>query len=220
MRKFVLALALLSTLGASAQSKLGLKFSPIISSSRITLVDSVYDVEQSASKVAFSLGLIYDHQISETYFISTGLIYLPKSLGYNLIREDGAALTSSADGKRNPTESYKVQYLQIPTTLKLFTNEILPDGKIFFQVGTALEFLVNSLPRDEDYDQITEFKKMDFSVILGTGFEYRAGINTTIFAEVSYQRGLVNQIKALQNTYQEELFIRSNLVSIDLGIKF
>ncbi len=220
MRKIIVVFATLFVFGAQAQSKLGLKFSPTISTSRITLVDTTYDVNASASKGSVSIGLIYDHQLTDTYFLSTGLIYVPKSMGYAVVREDGANLSTINDGNRNASEGYKLQYLQVPTTLKLFTNEILPDGKIFFQVGTALEFLVNSEPRNEDFDQVEEFRKFDFSVILGTGFEYRAGINTTLFAEVSYQRGLVNQIKALQNEYQEELFIRSNVVSIDLGIKF
>lgn len=222
MRKIVVVLATLFTIGAQAQSKLGLKFAPTISNSRVSLVDSVYDVSSGANRVSMSIGLVYDHQLTETYFLSTGLIYLPKSLSYSVVREDGAALSTDVnkDGNKNAAESYKVQYLQIPTTLKLFTNELLPDGKIFFQVGTAFEFLVNSEPRDENYDQVTEFNKFDFSVILGSGFEYRAGINTTLFAEISYQRGLINQIKTLQGGYQEELFIRSNIVSIDLGIKF
>jgi hypothetical protein len=164
--------------------------------------------------------LIYDHQITETYFLSTGLIFLPKKTSFTVSSED---TNGSLPSGINPREAYKLQYLQIPVTLKLFTNEVMPDGRVFFQVGTALELLVNNEPIKEDYDMVKDFRNVDFSVILGGGFEYRAGINTTLFVEVSYQRGLVNQIRTLPkvgNFPQEELFIRSNIVSIDFGIKF
>lgn len=218
MRKFILifTLVFLSFL-TNAQSKLGLKFAPVISSSRVSLVDSLYDLNSNGSNTTFSVGLIYDHEITETYFFSTGLIFLPKKTTFSVTAEEaGTALPSGV----NPRETYKLQYLQVPVTLKLFTNEVMPDGRVFFQVGTALEFLVNNEPLKEDYDLVKDFRSLDFSVILGGGFEYRAGINTTLFAEVSYQRGLVNQIKALRENFQEELFIRSNIVAIDLGIKF
>ncbi|MFY0600910.1 MAG: PorT family protein [Cyclobacteriaceae bacterium] len=218
MRKFIIIVALISvSLLSNAQSKLGLKFSPIISSNRVALVDSLYDVKSSGSNGTFSVGLIYDHEITETYFLSTGLIFLPKKTSFSVSSEEASTPLPSG---LNPRETYRLQYLQVPITLKLFTNEVMPDGRVFFQVGTALEVLVNNEPMKEDYDLVKDFKNTDFSVILGSGFEYRAGINTTLFAEVSYQRGLVNQIKALRENFQEELFIRSNIVAIDLGIKF
>lgn len=221
MRKLFLLFALtLSTYLTNAQSKLGLKFSPIISSNRVSLVDSLYDVNSNGSNGTFSVGLIYDHELTETYFLSTGLIFVPKKTSFSVSAEESRTPLPSGV---NPRETYKLQYLQVPITLKLFTNEVIPDGRVFFQVGTALELLVNNEPVKEEYDLIKDFRNFDFSVIIGSGFEYRAGINTTLFAEVSYQRGLINQIKALPKVNdfpQEELFIRSNIVSIDFGIKF
>ncbi|WP_258102901.1 porin family protein [Marinoscillum sp. MHG1-6] len=219
MRKNVLLLLFLISASflSQAQSKLGLKFSPVISSSRITLTDSTYDVNANGTRGTFSIGLIYDHQIAETYFFSTGLIFMPKRTHLQVRGENNP--TSIPVGV-NPNETYKLQYLQFPVTLKLYTNEIVPDGKIFFQVGSALEFLVNSEPSREDYDLVEDFTVFDFAVLLGTGYEYRVGVNTTLFFEVSYQRGLINQIKALRYDFQEELLIKSNIVALDFGIKF
>ena len=218
MRKFILIISILFVSYLSnAQSKLGLKFSPVISSNRVALVDSTYDVTSDGSNGTFSVGLIYDHEITETYFFSTGLIFVPKKTSFLVSGEED---TTSLPAGQSPRESYKLQYLQVPISLKLFTNEVMPDGRVFFQVGTALEFLVNNEPEKEDYTLVKDFRTVDFSVLLGGGFEYRAGINTTLFAEVSYQRGLINQVKALRENFQEELFIRSNVVMIDLGIKF
>lgn len=217
MRKFIFISTLFVAFIGSAQSKLGLKFSPVFSSSRITLIDSLYDVNSGATKVKFSLGLIYDHELTETYYFSTGLILVPKTVGFNVRPERANNPNAPVD---NPHEEYKLVYMQLPVTLKLYTNEVLPDGRIFFQVGLAAELKLNDLPANEDYTLITKFRGVDSTVLFGSGFEYRAGINTTLFAEVCYQRGLSNVVKSLQTDFQEELFIRSTIVSIDLGIKF
>lgn len=220
MRKITLLviLPLMVSLGATAQSKLGLKFSPAISTNRISLVDSLYDVEPESSAFKFSMGLIYDHELTETYYLSTGLIFVPKRVAFNAgVEQEYAGDTTYAG---NAMESYRLNYLQIPISLKLFTNEVQPDTRVFFQVGLAPEIKVFSEPEEEDYDLIAEFKTFDSTILFGGGVEYRAGINTTLFGSVTYQRGLSNVIKKETIGFQEELFIRNTIVSFDLGIKF
>ena len=218
MKKNVVFIALFClALTSYGQSKLGLKFSPSISSNRVSLVDSLYDVESENSGFKFSLGLIYDHEITETYFLSTGLIFVPRQVSFQVTEE---ADQPSANYTKEPMEEYRLNYLQIPVTLKLYTNEVQPDARVFFQVGMAPEFKVFSEPVEEEYDLIEEFKAVDATIIFGGGVEYRAGINTTLFGGVTYQRGLGNVIKTETWGFQEELFIRNSLLSFDLGIKF
>lgn len=218
MRKILFLLTLtLATFAVEAQSKLGLKFSPAISSNRISLVDSLNDVEATGSSFKFSLGLIYDHELTETYFLSTGLIFVPKQVAFEVTEEQDQP---SAQSPEEPMQEYRLNYLQVPVSLKLFTNEVQPDTRIFFQVGLAPEIKVFSEPMEEEYDLIEEFKSVDATILFGGGVEYRAGINTTLFASITYQRGLGNVIKKENWGFQEELYIRSTLVSLDLGIKF
>lgn len=219
MRKiFFLVLLISATFYTYSQSKLGLKFSPSISTNRISLIDSLYDVEASGSNFKFSLGLIYDHEITETYYFSTGLIFVPKYVGFEAFVEPEMAGDTTYSG--NPMEEYRLNYLQIPLSLKLFTNEVQPDMRIYFQVGLAGEFRVFSEPIDEDYNLIEEFKGMDMTILGGAGVEYRAGINTTLFGGITYQRGLGNVVKNLTTEFQEDLFIRNTVVSLDIGLKF
>ncbi|RED98957.1 porin family protein [Marinoscillum furvescens] len=218
MRKILFLLALiLVSFTSQAQSKLGLKFSPAISSNRISLVDSLNDVEPTGSSFKFSLGLIYDHELTETYFLSTGLIFVPKQVAFEVTEESDQPSAQSPD---EPVQEYRLNYLQVPVSLKLFTNEVQPDTRIFFQVGLAPEIKVFSEPMEEEYDMVEEFKSVDATILFGGGVEYRAGINTTLFASITYQRGLGNVIKKESWGFQEELYIRSTLVSLDLGIKF
>lgn len=219
MRKIwlIVVFTLFGTFSVIAQSKLGLRFSPAISSTRTSLVDSLYDVEAEGTAFKFSMGLIYDHELTETYFISTGIIFVPKQIAFTVIEEVNQP---TANAPSEPSQEYRLNYLQIPVSLKLFTNEIQPDMRIFFNVGMAPEILVFSEPVEEEYDLIEEFKGFDTSIIFGTGVEYRAGLNTTLFGSITYQRALMNTLSKVNFDFQQELFLRSTIVSFDLGIKF
>ena len=132
--------------------------------------------------------------------------------GNNLVEE------GSGTAPANPFESYDLNYLQVPLSLKLFTNEIAPDISLFFQIGLALEFKIFEQELNEDYEFISKFKFFDTAAIIGTGIEYRLGINTLFFAGISLQKGLINIINQTNPDYP--LVIRNQIVSIDLGMKF
>lgn len=219
MRKFylIVVLAFLTTFPLFSQSKLGLKFSPAIASNRVSLVDSMYNVTSSTSSLKFSLGLIYDHQLAETYYFSTGLIFVPKQVAFTVTEAPGQP---DADAPDQPTQEYRLNYLQIPLSLKLYTNEIQPDTRVFFQVGLAPEIKVFDEPKEESYDLVAKFKPFDTSILFGAGAEYRAGVNTALFASITYQRGLINTLSAVNFGFQNPLYLRSTVVSLDLGIKF
>lgn len=219
MRKICLFVAIISLMsfGASAQSKLGLKFSPSISSTRVSLIDDQYDVTSGKPAFKFGIGLIYDHEITKTYFFSTGLILVPKQIGFEVAAEPDQPF---AVAPAEPNQSYQLNYLQIPLSLKLFTNEVQPDTKIFFQVGLAPEFKISDDPTKEEYKIVQTFGGTDISVMFGAGAEYRAGVNTSLFGALTLQRGLSNALKVETFGFQDKLYLRSSLINLDLGIKF
>lgn len=204
MKKFLFSLLILLSIGSMAQVKLGLKLAPVISSNRAK--NDAQTIENDGSKMKFSIGLVADKTLSDTYYLSTGLIYLPKRASFR-----------NADG--TVEEEYKLQYLQIPATLKLFTNELAPDMKAYLQVGSALEIKVFDEPEDPTFVNVEKFTPIDVPVILGAGIEYRAGINTTIFGGFSYQRGLINTVNEASAAF-EDLQLRNTIFSIDFGVKF
>lgn len=205
MKKFLFSLLILLSIGATAQVKLGLKLAPVITSNRAR--NNAQTVENDGSKMKFSVGLIADKALSEDrYYLSTGLIYLPKRASFR-----------NADG--TVEEEYKLQYMQIPATLKMFTNEFSPDFKAYLQVGTALEIKVFDEAEDPSFVNVEKFTPIDVPVIIGAGIEYRAGINTTLFGGFSYQRGLLNTVNEASAAF-EDLQLRNTIFSIDLGVKF
>ena len=214
MRKSLLFLSfiLVGALACFSQTKLGLKFSPLFSSHKISLKSDQLDVFQGKTATRMSIGLIVDHPFTDTYFLSSGLIFLPKRVSINLEEEDGGTAPT------NPFESYDLNYLQVPLSLKLFTNEIAPDMSLFFQVGLTLEFKIFEQALNEDYEFISNFSFFDTAAIIGSGIEYRLGVNTIFFAGATLQKGLINVINQTDPDYP--LFIRNQVVSIDVGMKF
>lgn len=214
MRKLLLfaSFILIGALACFSQTKLGLKFSPLFSSHKISLKSDLLEVSQGKIATRMSIGLIVDHPLTDTYFLSSGLIYLPKRVSINLVEE------GSGTAPKNPFESYDLNYLQVPLSLKLFTNEIAPDISLFFQVGLTLEFKIYEQELNEDYEFISKFSFFDTAAIIGTGIEYRLGINTLFFAGTSLQKGLINIINQTNPDYP--LVIRNQIVSIDIGMKF
>ena len=118
MRKlFILStlLVFISFQGIAQDSnfKLGIRIAPVIHSSRVLLDDPDVLISNDGSNMKLSFGLVVDLQLTDSYILSTGLIYIPKEVKIRI---------TPAAGNTNPfnsTESYKLQYLQIPLTLKL-----------------------------------------------------------------------------------------------------
>ncbi len=220
MRKFFLLVISVSLVSlAHGQLQLGLKFSPQMSIGRTLLTDNLRDFEPDDPGFKFGLGLVVDYGFAENYFFSTGINFMPKRVAFLLSNEDGRPLPSGV----NAFEDYNVQYLQLPLTLKLFTNEIQPDMKIFFQVGAAPEVKIYDQPVEESYDLVNQFQFVDAAAILGVGLEIKVGLNTALFGGFTYQRGLVNQIRTVNDSginFQEDPAYRNTIVSLDLGIKF
>lgn len=206
-------LIFVGSLSASAQVKLGLKFSPSINNSRTFLPSDTIDVDPVNGLFKFSLGLIADMELTDTYYLSSGLLVVPKRVGIDIKPENGSTFAPR-------TEYFDLQYVQIPATLKLYTNEILPDGSLYFQVGGAADIKVFEQPVEEEYDFISEFSTVDLTVVFGGGFEYQAGLNTALFGGVTYNRGLTNVVKSTQSALDNEFAIRTSVLMFDLGIKF
>ncbi|MEO1256498.1 MAG: porin family protein, partial [Bacteroidota bacterium] len=212
-RIILLTFILVNILSVSAfgQARLSLKFSPLVTSNRVTFSSDTLSISNDGLNPRFSLGLIVDKPITDTYSFSTGLVYLPKGVSISTNGSNG--------GSFRVDEEYRLQYLQIPLTFKLFTNEVHPGLKIYFQVGGGLEVLLHDEPRNDDFEVVEDFSFFDASVILGGGVEYKLGSSTILYGGISYQRGLINIINETISL-ENDLEIRNTVVSLDLGIKF
>lgn len=205
MRKlFLLFFAVLTLQTAYAQSNIGIKFSPTLSTNRIDAGPGS-SVDPNGVGGRFIFGPIFDLFITDNYYFSTGLLFAPKRVGV------------SGPGEQ---QAYNLQYLQLPANLKLFTNELALDTRVYFQLGGSLEVLISSNPQDTYANPIIDRTRFfDFSIQLGTGVEYRLGYNTILFGGFMYNRGLVNVVSQSRADLAG-LRVRNDLIGLDLGIKF
>ncbi|MGV3502659.1 MAG: porin family protein [Adhaeribacter sp.] len=219
MKKLLLAVCFLFMSSAAfAQWEIGIKLSPSIATNRVTSPAGL-NFESLNAKTHFGGGVIADYFFGENYAFSTGLIYNAKGAGvsYRDITVDPAV---------NRSDEFAIQYLEIPLTIKLLTNDIATDTRLYFQAGGSLDprisAKVNGDKLDAADDKYTKrFNLLDISALFGVGAEMQMGESTKIFGGFSYHRGLIDI-----DDYYEEKFdnknieIKSNYVSLDLGLKF
>jgi len=207
MKKHLLFLFFLSIFFFSqAQVEIGLKFSPALSTNRVFNESDTLNFNDDGSEFRFIFGIVVDLPITDNYYFSTGLSHVPKRV----------AVQESVFGV---TEEYKLQYLQIPASLKLFTNEIAIDTKLFFQVGMTIEIKINDEKENKNNVIIEKFSAFDTSVILAGGVERNLGTNTILMLSFSYNRGLINSVSE-NFAIDDDLQVKNDIFSIDLGIKF
>jgi len=210
MKKLLFStLFLLSVCIAEAQVRFGFKAAPNISFNRIEADAENTDFRTDGVGLRFQLGPIFDFEFKQNHYFSTGIIFTSKRSAF-------AADSTSNAGTITYRENYNPQYLQVPITLKLFTEEIGLDKKIYFQFGGTVDFMTNSEGEDENI--VKSFKFLDLNSLLAIGLEYGIGINTKLFGGILYQRGLLNSIN--DNIYNDEFKLRNDFVGLELGVIF
>lgn len=207
---------------ASAQVEIGLKVSPSITYLRVDAPDS-YNFRNDKSKLSIGGGLVVDYFFGQNYIFSTGLLFTGKG-GTITYQDDAAsALVSQKVG---------LQYLEIPLTIKLLTNDIAPDTKMYFQVGGSANmglatkingsrFFRDPGNNNAETRAYRHFIFPDVALVGGTGVEYQVGQNTKIMAGISYHRGLVNIDRYFEKTRGfRDIALKNNEFALDLGLKF
>ena len=235
MKKVFLALlALVATAEtASAQVEIGLKISPSITSLRADSPTSAAigdNFASTGSKLSFGGGLVVDYFFGENYAFSTGLLLTGKggTISYNETKNS----TGGGNGL-NFTNSLKIstQYLELPVSVKLFTNEVAPATRVYFQVGGSLNVPIGTRINGEkfytDPSNNTSVKAGDYvkfidaDALAGVGAEYELGSSTKLFAGISYHRGLVDIDNYFEKTRGfKDVTIKNSGFALDLGIKF
>lgn len=201
-----------------AQVEIGLQLSPTISGNRFVAEDR-YNFEKENNKLRLGVGVVVDYFFAQNYAFSTGLMY----------RSKGSEISyTDSDNNGNPfteKDDLSIQYIQLPLTLKLFTNEVAPGTILYFQVGGALNTKVAAQVDNKKVINgdkvIKRFNIFETDAILGGGVEFELGQSTKIFGGLTYHRGLTN----IDDHYKKKLgdkniSVKNNGVSVDFGLKF
>ncbi|WP_161889057.1 porin family protein [Pontibacter russatus] len=218
----LLMLFLVAGFSAMAQVEIGLMVSPTITGNRFIAEDR-YNFEKENSSLRLGVGVVADYFFAQNYAFSTGLVYRSKGseISYNYTREDAGGATVTTRGK----DDISLQYIELPVTLKLFTNEVAPGTIAYFQVGGSLNTKVAAQVNNKkviDGDKVGKrFNIFEADALLGGGVEFQMGQSTKLFGGITYHRGLTD----IDDYYEKQLgdkniALKNNGVSVDVGVKF
>lgn len=163
--------------------------------------------EKEGSKMGFSYGLSTEFFLGKNYLVSTG--FFLTSLGGDFSYEGIYLDNNNINVPSEVEQSMKINYIEIPLTLKLRTNEI---GYMTyygnFGVRTAFKYKSSS---DFVYTDITNKPKvekintagdaffMNSWLVIGAGAEYNIFGNTNLSFGISYNNGFMNALHTKTN---------------------
>jgi hypothetical protein len=223
MKKILLLLAVLTfsfTAFSQSKVKIGLRVAPGLALNTVqdkSGTDSIAFSKNGAG-LAFSGGLNFDFMLSDNYSISTGIWYTTRRAGLNQKND-------SAYNKSMYASAIAAQYVQIPLALKLYTNEIATNMKLYFQIGGTLDIkIAEKLKKSNNPVYLgtyrSNFLPLNVGILAGAGVEYQTGGNIALFAGIFYNRGLMNQIKNTDIRYRDYMKYNNSNLSLEIGAKF
>ncbi len=198
MKKIILSIFIFCAVITSLQAqefRFGLTATPVFDWLKVN--GGLYD--NAGTQFGFQYGLLFDQTIGsvERYAFSTGIV----------INYTGEGITSTDTATAITTEwNAKSQYIEIPLTVRLRTNEvnyISYYGQFGLTPGVCIKSRGNlivdgtTLYEDvnlRDANNLTgaQYQLLNISLTLGGGIEYSMAENTSIMAGVFWQNGFAN----------------------------
>lgn len=183
-------------------------------------------LESDGSVTRFSYGLITEFRIAENYAFATGIDISYR--GGKLKEENNTDTSTTVD-----ESTLKLQYIELPLTLKLKTNEIghlryylqvgvapgfnlraRADGKTTTQVRTTGSNPTNTTKEFEDQDVQDDINSINVSMVIGAGIEYNLSGSTNFFGGIVFNNGFTDISDSKDDKYV------SNFLGLNLGVLF
>lgn len=165
-------------------------------------------IEPDGMRTGFTYGVLADIPFSENYYFSTALTV--------------STLNAKTTEPGVSTSVYKLQYLEVPLTLKLKSNEM--ENRRFYgqfglntgiNIGSKQDIMyTNSSSPDEKNkaigDQINSFRA---GLILGGGAEWKVAENMSVLTGLSFSNGF-------SDIFDGEAKAKNSYMALNLGIFF
>lgn len=192
-------------------------------------------VEPNGLGIGFNYGLMMDFKLHKNYYFATGvsIIHNHNKIG---IKGDTFELANGAGASQYKSleYNYKTQYVQVPLTIKMMTNEI-GYNKYWFQFGFAPAILINAKtelksdpalateffdPNSEESDKV-DFKTFQDNVnfyrlplIVAAGMDYNISGNTSLHFGITFNNGFSDMLR------DKRAKAASNFIGLNVGVFF
>lgn len=182
-------------------------------------------LSSDGSKFGFGYGLITDFGFADRYAFSTGIEVAYRG---GKTKESFSDTTGGTTVLTNTSVDYTLQFIEVPITLKLKTNEI---GYMtyFFQVGFAPGYAIRTKAdvksvvqtgtntttfEEEDVDVDEGINNFNISLIVGAGAEYNLSGNTSLMLGITFNNGFLDMIDGT------DVKANSNYLGLMVGVLF
>jgi hypothetical protein len=170
----------------------------------------------NGSKIGFSYGIMTDFGFTDNYYLATGV-----DVTYR-----GGSLTDKRIDTVEITTDYRLQYIELPITLKMKTNEIgyltyfgqfgfAPGLRISSKGDIETKFAGQAGTNNLDDEDISDaINNLTLSMIISLGAEYNLGGRTSILTALTFNNGFVDVLD------DKDLKATSNYFALTLGVFF
>ena len=214
--------------------KIGFKFSPGIMINYVESAKNFKGFDSNGANIRLSVGPVMDMYITDKYAFSTGLLYTVKSVNYTMHgnfydNELFKMNPLTVDEVRGTEANFNLQYLQLPLTMKIFSDQIVEDTPLFLQFGGTLDLKIAEKALDKPRNALFQYQERlassqsifalgDIGLLIGIGGEKslnRGG--DAFFFGIQYQRGLteINRDRTFG-----DLVTKNGAFYLDFGVKF
>jgi hypothetical protein len=157
-----------------------------------------------------------DYNFTDNYSFSSGID----------ITSRGGKLENKIDSITY-VQKYKLQFIEIPLTLKMRTNEIgylTYFGQFGFTPGAKIKAIADIDSKTpsttttlEDIDINKEILGLNIDLVISLGVEYSLGGNASLYTALKFNNGFIDILKEKDNV---NVKARSNYLGLGLGIFF
>ncbi len=216
MKRILLAsLLIIATTQVFAQVRLGLTAHPNFGFLKVE------NGKGNGVSTGFSYGLMSDFEFAENYSFATGLTVTTINGKASILNyEPFSLLSSSSTNSAEYDVKFKMQYIEIPLSVKLKTDE--NNGiKWYGQFGLTADIRIGARQDVKsgnivyaDNTKATDLTKfLRAGMIIGGGMEYRLSGKTSLLTGLTYNNGLTNIAKNNES-------IRNHYVGLNIGVFF
>lgn len=200
----------------------GIYFSPVIS----WFKPENKKISAEKSRFSYGFGLTSDIKLTKTFALNVGLNFTNNggSLKYTDSIPEFEAVDSTYSLKKNSTIKYKLQFIEIPVSIKGRTPEIgYTSFFVKFGLSPLLQFKALADVTVDSGDNVKkEIRAMTFGYHVGAGVLYTLKGNTKLLGEVVFRNGLgdIDKVEMLIAGKKTDYKVILNSLEIRVGIVF
>jgi opacity protein-like surface antigen len=164
------------------------------------------DFETAGGQIGFAYGLIGDYHFTKNYALGTGI-----DVTYRGGKIESASVNTSTGEVTKEDIGYSLQYIELPVTMKLMTNEI---GYITYygQFGFAPGVNIRAKADGESFK--SDVSPFNLALLVGLGAEYSLGGRTALTGGIKFNNGFLDFVK------EKEVKGTSSFIALEVGVMF